>query len=240
MPSDRYLPLPSDPPDPDFRETVAGGHALVLEYATGHALVIEYGDAEFYLRCQCERNFTLLPLRPDQPWLPKIREWVAHCPGGDRLVPVRLHCQCGVPIGSSPSPARMTREWEHVVSRSWERHTIGELNLTPADAERELRSGRYKGIAVPSSLQPVDDPAHAERLRGFREGVDAALDSVQAGVERAVAAMQHTRTPEALPAACGSDPVEEVHCMRRTLHPSHYWSQGPVRAAALYCPGRSA
>ncbi|WP_405925470.1 hypothetical protein [Streptomyces sp. NBC_00035] len=39
---------PRDPdPDPDFRETLGGGHALV----------VEYGDCELHASCQCGRRF---------------------------------------------------------------------------------------------------------------------------------------------------------------------------------------
>lgn len=37
----------ADPPDAEFRETLAGGHALV----------VEYGDCEFHGSCQCGRRF---------------------------------------------------------------------------------------------------------------------------------------------------------------------------------------
>lgn len=45
----------ADPPDLEFRETLAGGHALV----------VEYGDCELIGSCQCGRRLgTLLPDRP--------------------------------------------------------------------------------------------------------------------------------------------------------------------------------
>ncbi len=37
----------TNPPDTEFRETLAGGHALV----------VEYGDCEFHGSCQCGRRF---------------------------------------------------------------------------------------------------------------------------------------------------------------------------------------
>ena len=44
----------TDPPDTEFRETLAGGHALI----------VEYGDCEFYGTCQCGKQ--LGKVRPDQ------------------------------------------------------------------------------------------------------------------------------------------------------------------------------
>ncbi|MYS44073.1 hypothetical protein GTY23_23140 [Streptomyces sp. SID5998] len=45
----------TDPPDTEFRETLAGGHALV----------IEYGDCELHGSCQCGRR--LGRVTPDKP-----------------------------------------------------------------------------------------------------------------------------------------------------------------------------
>jgi hypothetical protein len=121
-----YQPLAADPPDPDFRETVAGGHALVLEHASGHALVIEYGDVEFYFRCQCGRDFTPIPLRPDKPWLPVLAQWLAHCP--PTLPPeIAPHCQCGKALLSSASGSTSEATLDDV-SRAWERHCMTEVN----------------------------------------------------------------------------------------------------------------
>ncbi|MFD5656971.1 hypothetical protein [Streptomyces hirsutus] len=41
----------ADPPDLEFRETLAGGHALV----------IEYGDCEVFGSCQCGRRLGVVP-----------------------------------------------------------------------------------------------------------------------------------------------------------------------------------
>jgi hypothetical protein len=111
--------------------------------------------------------------------------------------------------------------------------------VTPTDAERELRSGRYKGVPVPSSLQPVDDPLHAERLRGFREGVDAALDTVQASVDRTVDAIRRDRTvaPEKA-ARLLAEPIPVRVCHRHDDHGSHYWVRGVTEQETRYCPGR--
>jgi hypothetical protein len=123
--TDLYLPAPADPPDPDFRETEAGGHALVLEHAPGHALLIEYGDCEFYFTCQ--DGIKMYPeLRPDKPWLPAVAAWLAHCP--PTLPPeIRSHCQCGAalesPVSGSTSEATLNQ-----VSQAWERHTTTEVN----------------------------------------------------------------------------------------------------------------
>jgi hypothetical protein len=106
----------------------------------------------------------------------------------------------------------------------------------PTDAERELRSGRYKGVPVPSSYQPVDDPRNAERLRGFREGVDAALDTVQDSTDRAVRSMRHQGPldPSAV-AAVAQVPLRP--CRLVGDHGSHYWARGASGAGTAYCPG---
>jgi hypothetical protein len=106
------------------------------------------------------------------------------------------------------------------------------------ETERKLRSGRYKGVAVPSSLQPVDDPAHADGLRWFRAGVDAALDTVQTGVDRAVDAIR--REAALNPAAAAPllvEPVPVRVCHLLGDHGSHYWAQGVSAQETRYCPG---
>lgn len=58
---------PRDPdPNPDFRETLAGGHALV----------IEYGDCEMHGSCQCGKRFGMC--RPDASLDTFVRPWERH------------------------------------------------------------------------------------------------------------------------------------------------------------------
>jgi hypothetical protein len=117
-----YLPKPADPPDPEFRETKVGGHALILEAMTGHALVIGYGDCEFLFECQC--GMTMPPLSPDQLDLRRLNAWVGHRErvNGEEQ-PKVAHCQCGTLFGSTaPNTRDFTERWLHVVARAWERH----------------------------------------------------------------------------------------------------------------------
>ncbi|MEU6279785.1 hypothetical protein [Streptomyces sp. NPDC047028] len=59
---------PRDPnPDPDFRETLAGGHALV----------IEYGDCELHASCQCGKRLGMTT--PDASLDTFARPWERHC-----------------------------------------------------------------------------------------------------------------------------------------------------------------
>ncbi|MGW6210990.1 hypothetical protein [Streptomyces sp. NPDC055109] len=58
---------PRDPePDPDFRETLAGGHALV----------VEYGDCELHATCQCGRRIGMC--RPDASLDTFVPRWEQH------------------------------------------------------------------------------------------------------------------------------------------------------------------
>jgi hypothetical protein len=102
----------------------------------------------------------------------------------------------------------------------------------PTDAEREMRSGRYKGVRIPFSLQPVGDPAHADGLRWFRAGVDAALDlehdSRDHQVEQTI--LQVVQAAGDVAAAAS---VPQKRCSKRGLHSSHYRATVPVS----YCPG---
>lgn len=52
--------------DPDFRETLAGGHALI----------VEYGDCELLGRCQCGARFGTLT--PDKPIDGFASKWERH------------------------------------------------------------------------------------------------------------------------------------------------------------------
>ncbi|MGW2550640.1 hypothetical protein [Streptomyces sp. NPDC001635] len=59
---------PRDPqPDPDFRETLAGGHALV----------IEYGDCELHASCQCGKRLGMTT--PDASLDTFSLPWEQHC-----------------------------------------------------------------------------------------------------------------------------------------------------------------
>lgn len=53
-------------PDPEFRETWAGGHAMI----------VQYGDCEFIASCQC--GLHLVTLRPDEPTSVMFARWAAH------------------------------------------------------------------------------------------------------------------------------------------------------------------
>ncbi|MGW3025816.1 hypothetical protein [Streptomyces sp. NPDC001221] len=57
----------ADEPDPDFRETLAGGHALV----------IEYGDCEIHASCQCGKRLGMTS--PDASLDTFVRPWERHC-----------------------------------------------------------------------------------------------------------------------------------------------------------------
>jgi hypothetical protein len=123
-----YLPEPSTPPDPEWRETLEGGHALIVEYTPGHALVIEYGDCEFYIHCECQKTFEYA-LRPNRPWLPVFMRWQTHCAGPARAV--QAHCQCGRPLGSLP--AGFGDNLVEDLAGAWERHTMTEVRSERAD-----------------------------------------------------------------------------------------------------------
>ena len=128
-----YLPEPSNPPDPEWRETIEGGHALIVEYTPGHALVIEYGDCEFYIHCECQTTFEYA-LRPNRPWLPVFMRWQTHCAGPARAV--QAHCQCGRPLGSLP--AGFGDNLVEDLAGAWERHSMTEVSRGRAD---ELEGG---------------------------------------------------------------------------------------------------
>lgn len=128
MSADWWTPAADDPPDIDFRETLDGGHALVLEYCTGHALMVEYGDESFSFTCQCGNR--LAPhMRPDRPWADILRSWVEHAEAGARVV--MAHCQCSVPFGTSSFAHELTERWSEAIVRIWEHHTMTELEATP-------------------------------------------------------------------------------------------------------------
>lgn len=116
-----FLPPASDPTDPDFRETRAGGHALILEHTPGHAIVVEYGDCEFWVSCQCGHRLAL-PIRPDRPLAPSVRRIVDHAP--TQAMALTPHCQCGAGLGAPfpafPTPAHLGRPLA-----AWERHSMG-------------------------------------------------------------------------------------------------------------------
>lgn len=58
---------PRDPdPDPDFRETLAGGHALI----------VEYGDCELHGSCQCGKRFGMTT--PDASLDTFVNPWERH------------------------------------------------------------------------------------------------------------------------------------------------------------------
>lgn len=62
---------PRDPnPDPDFRETLAGGHALI----------VEYGDCELHGSCQCGTRFGMTT--PDASLDTFMPAWERHCMTG--------------------------------------------------------------------------------------------------------------------------------------------------------------
>jgi hypothetical protein len=55
------------PPDPDFRETLAGGHALI----------VEYGDCEIHGSCQCGKRLGMTT--PDASLDTFASPWERHC-----------------------------------------------------------------------------------------------------------------------------------------------------------------
>ncbi|WP_157874558.1 hypothetical protein [Streptomyces sp. AcH 505] len=57
----------ADQPDPDFRETLAGGHALI----------VQYGDCELIGSCQCGKD--LGTVTPDKPIDRFAAKWERHC-----------------------------------------------------------------------------------------------------------------------------------------------------------------
>lgn len=115
-----YLPAPASPPDADWRETIEGGHALIVESTPGHALVVEYSDCEFYIHCQCQKTFEFA-LQPNRRWLPAFMDWQAHCavPAGA----VHAHCQCGAVLASLP--AGFGDNLVEDLAAAWERHSLG-------------------------------------------------------------------------------------------------------------------
>ncbi|MCX5229724.1 hypothetical protein [Streptomyces sp. NBC_00233] len=59
---------PRDPaPNPDFQETLAGGHALI----------VEYGDCEMHGSCQCGKRFGITT--PDASLDTFVSPWERHC-----------------------------------------------------------------------------------------------------------------------------------------------------------------
>jgi hypothetical protein len=118
--SDLYLPAPPNPPDPDFRETITGGHALILEYAPGHAVLVEYGDCEFWASCQCGYRVPL-PVRPDESLVPAVERVVRHTAfSGYLLAP---HCQCGAQLSAHWRPQQTTAHLGPCLDL-WERHSM--------------------------------------------------------------------------------------------------------------------
>lgn len=118
-----YLPTASTPPDADFRETVAGGHALIIEHAPGHALVVQYGDCEFWFSCQCGYRLPL-SVRPDQPMLPSLERLLDHTTfTGYELVP---HCQCGAQLGRTFLRDGLNVHLAPSMDR-WEHHSMTEV-----------------------------------------------------------------------------------------------------------------
>lgn len=118
-----YRP-PADPDDDsgEFRETVPGGHALIVERSPGHALVVEYGDCEFYLSCQCGVQFAVL--KPNREWVLAVQGWLTHDHWSTR--PVTAHCQCGAPLEATGMPV-LGRAWLNSAAVCWERHTMTEV-----------------------------------------------------------------------------------------------------------------
>ncbi|WP_435279109.1 hypothetical protein [Streptomyces sp. 1222.5] len=62
-----YREPQADAPDPDFRETLGGGHALI----------VEYGDCELIGSCQCGRRFGRTT--PDASLDTFVQPWERHC-----------------------------------------------------------------------------------------------------------------------------------------------------------------
>ena len=62
-----YKEPQADTPDPDFRETLSGGHALI----------VEYGDCEMHGSCQCGKRFGMTT--PDASLDTFVRPWERHC-----------------------------------------------------------------------------------------------------------------------------------------------------------------
>ncbi|WP_042400013.1 hypothetical protein [Streptacidiphilus carbonis] len=115
-----FLPKPSTPVDPDFRETLQGGHALVLEHAPGHALVIEYGDCEFWFSCQCSHRLPM-PSRPSASFVAPMERLIGHTPdSGHPLVP---HCQCGERLGRPFLADALNVHLDPALTR-WEQHSM--------------------------------------------------------------------------------------------------------------------
>lgn len=115
-----YLPTASTPPDPDFRETVQGGHALIVEHAPGHALVVQYGDCDFWFSCECGYKLPL-PVRPDQSLTPSVERLLGHTSfSGYQLVP---HCQCGERLGRPFLRDGLNVHLDPALER-WEKHSM--------------------------------------------------------------------------------------------------------------------
>jgi hypothetical protein len=115
-----YTPPADNPPDAEFPETLAGGHALILGNVRDHSLVVEYGDCSFGFSCQCGKTVAY-DVRPNRLWTDPVALWMHHVPGGVRgIMP---HCQCGKLLGRQlagpPTPALLER-----IGRAWEQHTM--------------------------------------------------------------------------------------------------------------------
>lgn len=120
MTTDLYLPAAEDPPDAECRETVEGGHALILGNIRDPSLVIEYGDCSFGMRCQCGHTVAR-DLRPDRSGDPPVAEWMAHVRGGVRgMLP---HCQCGERLGDRIT-APVTSALLDRIALAWEKHSM--------------------------------------------------------------------------------------------------------------------
>lgn len=65
--ADKEPQTPTGLGDPDFRETLAGGHALI----------VEYGDCELIGSCQCGKPFGRTT--PDASLDTFVQPWERHC-----------------------------------------------------------------------------------------------------------------------------------------------------------------
>lgn len=128
---DLYLPAPSTPPDTDFRETVPGGHALILEHAPDHALVIQYGDCEFWLSCQCDYRLPM-PVRPNESLVKPVERLLGHTSySGYPLAP---HCQCGERLGRPFLRDGLNVHLGPVLDR-WEQHSMSAAAMSAPGGE---------------------------------------------------------------------------------------------------------